>query len=142
MNLNRLAVYGILKCGFELDLRYYGGRFLGKGTIKGTLYHIGSGVGLRLDDPSQVAHVEVFEIVSRSQVRRIYSVEETWRWLDAIESNGQVYTRKTIPINMEDGTTLDCWIYEHTLWPLDRYKHPIEGGKFLKEHCNEHRTIA
>ena len=126
MNPSKLAVYGILKRGFPLDLRYCGGSFIGEGTVNATLYHIGSGVGLRFDDPSKVAHIEVFDITGTERS----SASEVWRWLDIIESNGLVYTRKVVPVTLSDGTTEDCWIYEHTCWPQERYNRPIEGGVF------------
>lgn len=140
MKPNKLAVYGILKRGFELDLRYFGGTFIGAGTVKGaTLYHIGSGVGLRFDDPSKVAHVEVFDIGKErlpgsENLYRYYKASEVWRWLDSIENNGRTYTRKVVPVTLSDGSVIDCWIYEHTMWPDSKYTNPIEGNDFGREH--------
>jgi gamma-glutamylcyclotransferase (GGCT)/AIG2-like uncharacterized protein YtfP len=130
---NYLAVYGILKRGFPLDLTHYGGRFVETGRIKGAnLYSIGreqKGVGLRFtDDPLCEVHVEVFKIVE----------DETWEWLDEIESNGYSYTRKIIRVNPtdldgygKDHPGFDCWVYEHT-YPGMKYtsENLIEGGKF------------
>src|ERR1700676_1364568 len=102
MKPNRLAVFGILKRGYELDLSNHGGKFLGEGTIKdAVLFGIGrrwnheghpnderewSGVGLKLDSPLpgvQDAKVELWEIPDILD-----------DWLDSIEQNGYVYTRK------------------------------------------------
>lgn len=102
----KIAVYGILKQGFSLDLIRYGGKFLGEDEVNGRLYHIGGGVGLRLDEhpvPQHVrAKVEVFEIP-----------ETLFGWLDEIEGvEHGVYTRKLIKtIN-----GVESWIYEHSYY--------------------------
>src|SRR5258706_9446905 len=82
---DKIFVYGILKRGFPLDLKQYGGKFLGKARIAGTqLYHIGGGVGLR-----KTANLEA------KAVGELWEVPNSlWRWLDDIEQNGFCYTRE------------------------------------------------
>jgi gamma-glutamylcyclotransferase (GGCT)/AIG2-like uncharacterized protein YtfP len=147
---NYLFVYGILKRGYELDLEDDNrGQFLGEATLdRANLYRIGDGVGLRfVKDPNRVAQGEVFRIHSQS----------VWRWLDSIEQNGRVYTRKIVTVHMENARSAcggvhheegkgcaDCrkaeelllepveaWVYEHT-YPGMQYSdyNLIEGGEF------------
>lgn len=133
----KLFVYGILKRGFELDLRDYGCTFVGEAALPGAiLYGLGGryeentnpskyhGVGLRFsEDPERVAHGEVFDVP-----------DFLWHWLDQIENNGFSYTRKVVQAKMEvapeDGLhNVDVWVYEHT-FPGMEYVNPIEGGVF------------
>lgn len=128
--VNRLFVYGILKRDKELDLRKEGAKFLGEASINGAnLYRIGSGVGLRLvEDPTRVAHGEVFQIDRASM----------WHWLDQIEANGFCYTRKIVRVecpgnggkefDFQDGY-MNAWVYEHT-YPDFRYNNLIENGVY------------
>lgn len=162
MENNKLFVYGILKRGYELDLTNYGAKFIGEAYIEGaTLYGIGprdrwetvrkdgiwqryQGVGLRLNtypwsegDPSGVvAHGELWEVPP-----------SLWRWLDDIEQNGRVYTRKIVPVmlelkdaptqgewgavmaNAKAVTLADAWVYEHCYKDF-KYENRIEGGRF------------
>src|SRR6266403_3364320 len=108
MKPNLLAVYGILKRNYELDLSEYGGKFIGEGVIKdAVLFGIGRkwdheshpndgvqfhGVGLKLNSPRegvQDAQVELWEIPDTLDA-----------WLDQIEQNGFCYTRKVVPVQI------------------------------------------
>lgn len=123
-----LFVYGILKRGFELDLRGKA-KFVDTAQLDGAiLYRVGSGVGLRLtEDASRTVYGEVFKIP-----------QGLWKWLDMIESNGFAYTRRIVEVclgNPEgpDGGWVKAWVYEHT-YPGMKYDRPIENGVF--EHAN------
>lgn len=147
MENNRLAVYGILKKGLELDLSKRGCKFLGECEIpRANLYGIGhkwgedewSGVGLRLvKDPYRVAYGELFEIP-----------DKLWKWLDSIEQNGYCYTREIVrvemwkePVEKTDAglvTTMAAldrieyaWVYEHTFPSYVYDEHNlIKNGRF------------
>lgn len=113
MENNLLFVYGILKRGFELDLRHYGATFVGESEITGaSLYGIHDGVGLRLnDDPEEVAHGEIFTIP-----------DELWGWLDTIETNGHVYERKEVLArSTRRNDLIKVWVYEHIYMPVGWY---------------------
>lgn len=142
MENNKLFVYGILKRGYELDLRQKWAKFLGEAFIEGaTLYGIGpvsrsvlktsewdtsrefNGVGLRLNETGNIAHGELWEVPSH-----------LWEWLDQIEQNGHVYTRKIVETQTIDKTgdgitPVDAWVYEHS-YPDFVYKYPIKNGRF------------
>lgn len=123
MKPNLLLVYGILKRGKGLDLTREGCKFLGEATLQdANLYHIGGGVGLKLNEEGQI-HGEVFEIPDR-----------LWRWLDEIEGNGFVYTRKVVMVDVphsiapDDRGQLECWVYEHN--SRFRASEKIENGVY------------
>jgi len=146
MKPNKLFVYGILKRGYELDLSDHKATFLGDAHIDGAvLYGIGHiwrheshpnegrqyhGVGLKLDvGPLEVAYGELWDIPNT-----------LWDWLDSIEQNGYVYTRKVVPVKLQEYPagapydsevykTVDAWTYEHC-YPDFSYDNKIEGGKF------------
>jgi len=132
----KLFVYGILKRNYDLDLRKYNAKFIGKAVLPGAiLYGIGplhegpyvggegredfSGVGLRFtEDLTKHAYGEVFEIP-----------DHLWDWLDSIENNGFSYTRKEVQVEMETWVKTEAWVYEHT-YPHMVYDSPIESGVF------------
>ena len=147
MEPNKLFVYGILKCGYELDLRQSFCKFLGKAQLPGAdLYGIGPkwvanefngpkgseyfhGVGLKFtDDLKRIVYGELFEIP-----------EGLWPWLDSIEQNGRVYTRKIVQpclsVVLPDDPDamaiemLNAWVYEYT-FPGLKEENIIEGGVF------------
>lgn len=99
-----LFVYGILKRGKSLDLTHKGCEFLGKAELPGaTLYNVGHGVGLRLNDNKlSRAHGELFRIPA-----------SLWRWLDIVESNGHIYTRKIVHPVDDNDKVVTAWVYEH-----------------------------
>lgn len=123
-----LFVYGILKRGFELDLRGKA-QFIDTAELPGAiLYRVGSGVGLRFtEDDNRTVYGEVFKIP-----------KGLWRWLDMIESNGFAYTRRIIDVfvgnpEVPKGGWIKAWVYEHT-YPGMKYDRPIPNGVF--EHAN------
>lgn len=113
-----LFVYGILKRGFPADLTQHGATFLGKATIKGAkLLKINEGVGLRWsDDPLEVVHGEIFAIP-----------DTLWTWLDAIEANGEVYTRGPAMARrgmgfVNVGDLISVQVYVHTYFAKAKYE--------------------
>jgi len=115
---NKLFVYGILKRGFSLDLEREGAKFLGEATLQpANLYHVGGGVGLRIEDEGKV-YGEVFEIPPTM-----------WRWLDGIEGHPYTYMRQQVQAFIVDRVgPEEVWVYVH--------QHPeyftglIESGRY------------
>jgi gamma-glutamylcyclotransferase (GGCT)/AIG2-like uncharacterized protein YtfP len=117
-----LFVYGILKRGLELDLEKYGQKFLGVACLpKARLYGIHVGVGLRMtEDETDIAHGELFQITE----------PKLWHnFLDKIENNGYVYTRRVVTVHVADGagdtSPQQAWTYEHTYYPADFYEQQL-----------------
>jgi len=132
----KLFVYGILKRGYSLDLgQFPETSFTGEAFLQGAQLHaIGSGVGLRFVlDPLEVAHGEVWAIP-----------DSMWDYLDEIESNGRVYTRKIVDVKQEFATgpdyggethTVKVWVYAHTMLATqaeyDKHYPKIEDGRYV-----------
>jgi gamma-glutamylcyclotransferase (GGCT)/AIG2-like uncharacterized protein YtfP len=123
---DKFFAYGILKRGFELDLSQYGGKFVSTASVRGTLYHISSGVGLRLGG-DKIAHGELWEIP-----------RTLWGWLDKIEGvEYNVYARRLV--QLIDGES-SAYLYEHMGftgdgpyldWYYENRLTEIEGGVFV-----------
>lgn len=157
MKPNKLFVYGILKSGYELDLLNYGAKFIGEAHIPGAaLYGIGrhwnreghpndgreyDGVGLKLD----VGPLEVVQPWTNGQIGydviegpsiahgELWEIPDSlWDWLDQIEQNGRVYTRKIVKVCMDrmegDCHVVNAWTYEHT--HMFQEKDRLKGGRF------------
>jgi gamma-glutamylcyclotransferase (GGCT)/AIG2-like uncharacterized protein YtfP len=110
---NKLAVYGILRKGYALDLEHAGCKFEYEAKMPYIdLYRIQEGVGARVSlERDHQAQIEVFTIPN----------EHTWSWLDEIETNGVVYTRTEKQVITPDGKVDSVWIYLHTMFPPDVY---------------------
>lgn len=126
MEPNVLAVYGILKLDFSLDLSKMGARYIGNCEMPGTeLWKIGDGVGLiRSEFIDSRTHGQLFEIP-----------EQMWEWLDRIEGHPYLYKRSLIDvIQTEVGEAgegeLDrrvwVYIYQHP----DYFTEKIESGNY------------
>src|SRR6266550_8441663 len=105
MKPNLLFCYGILKRGFELDLRRYDAKYIDTATVDhAKIYQIGSGVGLTLsENEADVVHGEVFKIP-----------EDLWGWLDRIEGHPFNYKRE-VRRAYYSGVfgAEDAWVYIH-----------------------------
>ncbi len=127
MEPNLLFVYGILKRGFELDLRRYDAEFIGPATLnEAKIHQIGSGVGLTLSPNVQdVVHGEIFRIP-----------DDLWGWLDRIEGHPFNYKREiAAPVRRIDGgmEMMRTWVYVH--------QHPSCFGKQIKSGRYENADI-
>lgn len=120
MNItNKLFVYGILKRGFQLDLRNKECIFLGEAILpSANLYHLGGGVGMKMEEGGR-AFGEVFDIPP-----------DLWAWLDRIEGHPYNYRRIIVePILYklgDGGINVETWAYEfpHPTGPV------IDDGKY------------
>lgn len=123
--MQTLAVYGILKNGYQGEA--YMGRdkvFLGRGKTEQTFWLPAGGWGppcaVKTDKGLPLV-VEVFQV----------SDETLEGPLDMIENNGRVYIREVMPINMDDGTVQQAWLYVHNTqfdqWRREEETLPEEG---------------
>lgn len=137
MELNRIFAYGILKRGFEADLRHMGARFMYEGYIDGaTLYNVGANVSglVNTQDPSMVVYGEVFEIPAKPQI---------WAYLDKLEGVDQgLYKRIALPVTGIGTHTawgipipdVTAWVYEFNQKEFPSLVHHIyESGRFEYE---------
>jgi gamma-glutamylcyclotransferase (GGCT)/AIG2-like uncharacterized protein YtfP len=133
MECSNLFVYGILKRGKSADLSKFGAKFIGEAKLEGAqLYHVRHGVGLRIIDPP-VSDIQIEDNLPIA-VGEVWEIPDPlWEWLDRIESNGYVYTRKIVTPEVHDANEkngfalVDAWTYEHT-YPGHKYNFPVEGN--------------
>ncbi len=120
MESNRLFCYGILKRGFELDLRRYGAEFIDSSKMYyAKIYQIGSGVGLTMsDEGTDVVHGELFRIP-----------DDLWGWLDRIEGHPYNYKREVKDVS----DACQAWVYVH--------QHPSCFGKQIKSGRYENADV-
>lgn len=107
----RVFVYGTLRAGDDNDITRLqpAPRFVGHGTVHGTLYHLGRYPGLRLaeaDDSGPTTDVlgEVYE-VSPELERVLDEIEELY------PQQTNEYFKREIKVHI-DGVPVRCFVYE------------------------------
>jgi len=103
LQTNRVAVYGTLKQGYGNNMRYLrDARFLGGGTTETKYPLVVEGLPYLLSEAG-VGHnvlVDVFKVT-----------DEVFADLDILEGHPNWYVRQRVPIKMDDGRVLKCWVY-------------------------------
>jgi gamma-glutamylcyclotransferase (GGCT)/AIG2-like uncharacterized protein YtfP len=118
---NYIFVYGTLMSSFNtpeaVRLRNES-KFIGKASVKGSLYDTGSYPALVFDSKEKVFG-ELYEILNH----------DTLEWLDTYEEVPVLYIRRKIKAKCND-VKYECYVYEYT---GHVYKfNLIEGGSYLK----------
>ncbi|MCL2354487.1 MAG: gamma-glutamylcyclotransferase, partial [Oscillospiraceae bacterium] len=95
-------VYGSLKKGYWNDHHLEGANFYGQGMLQGySLYHVSTFPGMvKSEDEAETVYGEVYEVD-----------EEILRNLDILESEGVMYKRCEVPINLRGGKTVNAGTY-------------------------------
>jgi gamma-glutamylaminecyclotransferase len=108
---NIVAVYGTLKKGYSNYNNYLrSARFLGSGETQTKYPLIISGLPFLLSSEGVGHNVEV----------DVFKVnDDTFDALDMLEGHPKWYQRREVPIKMDDGRVLTCWIYFNDSQPLD-----------------------
>lgn len=110
-----IFVYGTLMSSFGMNRLFEGtANKVGKDTIRGSMFDIGSFPGIKLDDAGTVQG-ELYEITEPSVLGR----------LDAYEGEGSLYMRRVV--ETEGG--VETYVYEFN-HDVDRYSR-IEDGDYL-----------
>jgi len=101
---------------------------VGKGTVGGTLYDLGSYPGAVLDDtsPHRISGT-VFSLPASDDV---LSRLDHYEGFDPQAPKASLFIRRLHPVKLDGGVTLRCWIYEYN-GALDRAR-IIESGEFCK----------
>ncbi|MGV8122703.1 MAG: gamma-glutamylcyclotransferase family protein [Candidatus Xenobiia bacterium LiM19] len=103
----KVFVYGTLMQGFRNYSAFLEGKasFCGRGSLKGTLYHLPQGYPGLIEGGGTV-HGEVYEL-SGTEARGELD------WLEGYNRDGDdnLYDRKRQTVIMEDGNQMECWIY-------------------------------
>jgi gamma-glutamylcyclotransferase (GGCT)/AIG2-like uncharacterized protein YtfP len=118
-----LFVYGTLRRGNNnphAEWLRANSRFVGEGSITGTLHRVGEYTGLVPGDGPAV-HGEVFEL---------HDPAEAWRLLDEYE--GDAYERRDANVAMSDGRAIDATMYAYRMPAADqvRRRPPVVAKPF------------
>jgi gamma-glutamylcyclotransferase (GGCT)/AIG2-like uncharacterized protein YtfP len=127
-NPDFLFTYGTLMQGFENPFaqRLHAlSTFEGKGTFPGLLYKISWYPGAIYDEKSASSVLgEVYRLTSKELL-----LAELDDYEDVFEDEEKsLYLRKIIPVQMQDGSVLPCWVYLYNQDITDLEK--IETGDF------------
>ena len=81
---------------------------IGKGRVSGRLYDLGDFPGAVLDAaaPSQIVG-EVYEVTDRS----IWETLNSYEGFDPADPAGSLFVLQKCRPDLEDGRSLECWIY-------------------------------
>jgi gamma-glutamylcyclotransferase (GGCT)/AIG2-like uncharacterized protein YtfP len=101
LNKDLVFVYGTLRQGGfrAMSDLFPGAKFIGKASIRGSLYDFGSYPGLLLDESSSLVIGEVYEVD-----------DEILNKLDAIEAPAH-YRRRRVEVSLGNQRKT-CWVYE------------------------------
>lgn len=95
----KVAVYGTLKKGQRLHHFMKEAVYVGDTNISGVLYNLGSYPALAVG--TDIIKAEVYDIN-----------DETLRWLDRVESNGVIYDRVLIDVEV-NGIKQQVFVYKY-----------------------------
>ncbi len=133
-----LFVYGTLRREAQFPLEKYLGKwviFIGRGTCQGILIDLGSYPGVI---PS---HRKTDRVVG--ELYRLLEPENVLARLDYYEGfrpnhpQQSEYIRRQIPVRLEDGSTLDAWIYFYNGQTTEL--RVIRSGDYL-QYLNDRKT--
>jgi gamma-glutamylcyclotransferase (GGCT)/AIG2-like uncharacterized protein YtfP len=132
MSSDLLFVYGTLMRGFDHPMaRLLAGSadFISEAHCRGRLYRVAHYPALvPSDDPSDIAHGELFRLRAR---------DELLRELDMYEACGEdfpqptEYVRQMLPLTLADGSRVEAWTYVYN-WPVAHLAR-IASGRFLEQ---------
>ncbi len=124
-NQDYLFVYGTLRRGFShrmANVLAQDAEFVGLGTVQGRLYDLGSypGVTLSLRTTDNVLG-DVYKLRSRNQtLARL----DRYEGYDPARPTRSLYVRKSVPISMTDGRSIQAWVY--------LYNRPVQGCELIE----------
>jgi gamma-glutamylcyclotransferase (GGCT)/AIG2-like uncharacterized protein YtfP len=126
-----LFAYGTLQPGFAPDdvaplVRTLD--IIGKGTVQGTLYNLGSYPGAVIDPASpQRISGTVFRLPEDSGIMRKL---DTYEGYNPESPHTSLFIRRVHPVHMTNGQVLECWIYEYNGRP--DHASIIESGTYTR----------
>ncbi len=121
---HRVFVYGTLRPGGSNHFRMAGGRFVGKGWVRGRLYRIDWYPGLMLDEEAGEVKGEIFEVTTE-QLHEL----DVFEGLSAGEVEGSEYRRVLTEVTDGEKTT-HAWVWEW-IGPVDETR-LIASGDWLE----------
>jgi gamma-glutamylcyclotransferase (GGCT)/AIG2-like uncharacterized protein YtfP len=86
-------------------------QFVADGSAHGTLYDLGAYPGAVFDETSPT--IVFGRIFQAPAADRILAALDRYEGYDPTSAEGSEYIRRRLPIALEDGATIDCWVYEY-----------------------------
>lgn len=115
-----ISAYGTIKKGYSNNrvVQYPGNSYIGAGITKEKYAMYRSGIPFVIKEPLTPIVVDVYEVASENLPR-----------IDSLEGHPNWYKRELIPVILEDGKELDCWLYFMTRTEVKNY-HFVETGNY------------
>lgn len=133
--MNRLFVYGTLLQGTNHSMAQFltlHSTVLGNGCFAGKLYDVGSYPGAIWNASSRSnVHGQVVELLDVDLVLEHLDVYEG---IDLSNPNPDQYERVILPVKMETGVMMDCYVYVYS-WPVTGLAHIVSGDYI--QHLNQ-----
>jgi gamma-glutamylcyclotransferase (GGCT)/AIG2-like uncharacterized protein YtfP len=124
-----LFVYGTLTKGFREDWqRKVGAEFVGRGSIRASLYDLGDYPGARVAgaEPGQRVSGELYRLRVPQLALRVVDEYEAF---SPLKPNKSLFIRKLVSVTLEDGRKKRAWAYLYNrgianarLIPTGRYR--------------------
>ena len=126
-----LFAYGTLQPGFAPDQvadLVRGFVIVGKGSIPGTLYDLGSFPGAVLESSSsRRISGTVYRLPAGTQI--LHTLDEYEEYFPESPKASQ-FIRRLCSVRLTDGRMLECWVYEYNGHPDQRSI--VESGKYVR----------
>lgn len=108
---HRLFVYGTLRKGYSLHglLRRIGARYVGKGSIQGSLYDLGEFPGaITSSSVRKRIEGELYELPHpEAQLRELDRIEE----FDSQGPESSLFVRRLTTVRLANGRRMRAWVY-------------------------------
>lgn len=113
-------------------------RSVGSASIRGRLYDLGEYPGAVLSRNSRsLIRGEVFELPGdQSTLTSLDHYEE----FDPAKPSSSLFVRRTLPVTMDDGTRLRCWVYVYN-GDMKRAQ-PVRSGRYPRRRSRAPRRRA
>ncbi|HLV86919.1 MAG TPA: gamma-glutamylcyclotransferase family protein [Candidatus Sulfotelmatobacter sp.] len=103
-------------------------RPVGSASVRGHLYDLGEYPGAVLSKNSRsLIHGQVFELPEDAQT---LSSLDDYEGFEPDKPTSSLFVRRTLPVKMEDGTRLRCWIYVYNGAVKDAA--PLRNGRYSR----------
>ena len=103
-------------------------RPVGPASVRGRLYDLGEYPGAVLSKNSRtLIHGEVFELPTDAQT---LSSLDSYEGFEPAKPSSSLFVRRAMPVVMDDGTRVRCWIYVYNGAVKDAQ--PVRSGRYAR----------
>ena len=102
-------------------------RWCGEACVRGVLFDLGESPGAILDESTEA---RVFGgVVQLPEEGNVLAELDSYEGIDAASPDSGLFVRRRHQVLMDDGRTLECWVYEYN---GDRSAPVIASGRYVK----------